>query len=274
MKISKYALEFSYRVKPNLYQYFFNFLNLYFRYPITIKVIKSQILVSDKYTDYKIFNSRPQRLLRYSNGIKHLCDSILLSYHLKELVFPDNAIIIDIGANVGEVSYALLRKNSTLQIIGIEPDPKDFNDLNNNVISSRSVLINSAVTDFTGNIQMFLNNNFGDTSVFDTENSVGTMISPCASLDDIYSRYINNRKVFLVKCEAEGLEPEVLSGGKLALANTIYVCCDTGPERAGEYTFEQTHKILTDLNFRLIKGDKSRNLYLNNAFQADSDLRL
>ena len=274
MKISKYALELSYRLKPNLYQYFFNFSNRYFNYPIVIKAINRQILVRDKYTDYKIFNSRPRRLLRYSNGIKHLCDSILLSYHLTELVFPDNAIIIDIGANVGEVSYALLRKNSTLQIIGIEPDPKDFKDLNNNVISSSSVLINSVVTDFSGSIQMFLNNDFGDTSVFDTENSVGTMISSCTSLDDIYSRYINNKNIFLIKCEAEGLEPEVLSGGKFALTNTIYVCCDTGPERAGEYTFEQTHKILTGLNFRLLKGDNSRNLYLNNAYQADSDSRL
>jgi FkbM family methyltransferase len=274
MKISKYALKFSYSLKPYLYQYFFNFSNIYFKYPITIKAINSQILVSDKYTDYKVFNSRPQRLLRYSNGIKHLCDSILLSYHLTELVFPDNAVIVDIGANVGEVSYALLRKNLTLQIIGIEPDPKDFQDLKNNVISSSSVLINSAVAEFSGSIQMFLNNDFGDTSAFDTENSVGTMISSCASLDDIYSKYINSKNIFLVKCEAEGLEPEVLLGGKLALSNTIYVCCDTGPERAGEYTFEQTHKILTDLNFRLLKGNRSRSLYLNNAYQTASDLRL
>jgi FkbM family methyltransferase len=273
IKISQYVLKFSYRLRPYLYQYFFKFSNVYFKYPITIKATNSQILVSDKYTDYKIFNSRPQRLLRYSNGIKHLCDSILLSYHLTELVFPDKAIIIDIGANVGEVSYAVLKKNSTLKIIGIEPDPKDFKDLKNNVISSSSVLINSAVTDFSGSIQMFLNNNFGDTSAFDTENSVGTMISSCVSLDDIYSKYINSKNIFLVKCEAEGLEPEVLSGGKLALSNTIYVCCDTGPERAGEYTFEQTHKILTDLNFRLLKGNKSRSLYLNNAYRKVSDLQ-
>ena len=69
------------------------------------------------------------------------------------------------------------------------------------------------------------------------------------------------------------METEVLSGGKLALSNTIYVCCDTGPERAGEYTFEQTHKILTDLNFRLLKGNKSRSLYSNNAYRTASDLR-
>ena len=182
---------------------------------------------------------------------------------MTELAFPDNAIIVDIGANVGEASFALLKNKSTLKIIAIEPDPKDFQDLSKNLKYSNSILLNLAVTDFSGNIELFLNNDYGDTSFFYTVNS-GTKIStPCTTLDHIYEKYVKNEKIFLIKCEAEGLEPEVLLGGKLTLLNSKYVCCDTGPERNGVSTFDEVHKILTALNFKLISGNKIRNLYIN-----------
>ena len=115
---------------------------------------------------------------------------------------------------------------------------------------------------------MFLNNDFGDTSFFKTDKSIGKKTISCTTLDAIYKEYLGNETIFLIKCEAEGLEPEVLSGGSQMLLNTKYVCCDTGPERAGESTFEKTNKILTDLNFRFIQGNSTRNLYLNNSYHS------
>jgi FkbM family methyltransferase len=206
--------------------------------------------------------------MRYSKGIKALCDQILISYHLFDLVFPKNAIIVDVGANVGEVSYALLRKHSTIEVISIEPDPKDFKDLEKNLKSFSSIVLNSAISDFEGSIPMFLNNDFGDTSFFKTDKSIGKETVSCTTLDAIYKEYLGNKSIFLIKCEAEGLEPEVLTGGAQMLLNTKYVCCDTGPERAGESTFEKANKILTDFNFRFIAGNSIRNLYLNNLYKS------
>lgn len=266
MIISRKMLEVIYKLNPYLYNVVFALINNYLKYPIKLSVINSQIEVSDKNSDYKVFNSRPRRHMRYSNGVKALCDQILISYHLFDLVFPKNAIIVDVGANVGEVSYALLRKNPTVSVISIEPDPKDFKDLEKNLKSFSSIVLNSAISDFKGSLPMFLNNDFGDTSFFKTDKSIGKKTIPCTTLDAIYQEYIGNGTIFLIKCEAEGLEPEVLSGGAQMLLNTKYVCCDTGPERAGESPFEKTNKFLTDLNFRFIEGDSIRNLYRNNLY--------
>lgn len=266
MIISRQILEVIYKLNPYLYKVVFVLINNYLKYPIKLRVINSQIEVSDKNTDYRVFNSRPKRHMRYSKGVKALCDQILISYHLFDLVFPKNAIIVDVGANIGEVSYALLRKHPTVKVISIEPDPQDYKDLEKNLKSFSSIVLNSAISDFEGSLPMFLNNDFGDTSFFKTDNYIGKKTIPCTTLDAIHQEYLGNEKIFLIKCEAEGLEPEVLSGGSQMLLNTKYVCCDTSPERAGESTFEKTNKFLTNLNFRFIEGNSIRNLYMNNLY--------
>jgi hypothetical protein len=74
---------------------------------------------------------------------------------------------------------------------------------------------------------------------------------------------VPDESIFLIKCEAEGFEPEVLLGGYLMLSKTKYISCDAGPERMGESTLENVNKILVGLNFQLIKSRKNRYLYLN-----------
>jgi tRNA1(Val) A37 N6-methylase TrmN6 len=136
------------------------------RYPVILKVIDNQILVKDKTTDFRVFNSRPRRIPRYSQGIRSRCERLLFSYCLEDLSIPDNSIIIDVGANVGEVSYALTKKNSTVRIIAIEPDPQEFKDLVRNMNYSSNIVLNEAIANYTGEINLYLNNDSGDSSVF------------------------------------------------------------------------------------------------------------
>ena len=252
-----------YKLPPNLYGRGFKLFNLYLRYPVILKVIDNQILVKDKTTDFRVFNSRPRRIRRYGEGIKSRCERLLFSYCLEDLNIPDNSIIIDIGANVGEVSYALTKKNSTVRIIAIEPDPQEFKDLVRNVNYSSNIVLNEAIADYTGEINLYLNNDSGDSSVFFTAGAKAKVSSTCTTLDNIYTKYVPDENIFLIKCEAEGFEPEVLLGGYLMLSKTRYISCDAGPERMGESTLENVNKILVGLNFQLIRSRQNRHLYLN-----------
>ena len=258
-----YISKLVFKLPPHLYGRGFRLFNLFLKYPISLKVVGDQILVSDKVTDFNIFNSRPRRIRRYSQGVKSRCDRLLLSYCVEDLDIPNNAIIVDIGANVGEVSYSLIKKNTTAQIVAIEPDPQEFKDLFKNISFSSNIALNTAVGNYTGDIDLYLNNDSGDSSVFFTEGAQDKISSTCMTLDDIYKKYIGNNSIFLIKCEAEGFEPEVLLSGQLALLKTKYISCDTGPERMGKSTYEDVNRILVKMNFQLIKSNQNRHLYMN-----------
>jgi FkbM family methyltransferase len=263
VNLKSYASKFIFKLPPDLYGKSFKLFNLFLRYPIILKVVGNQILVSDKITDFKIFNSRPRRIRRYSQGVKFRCDRLLFSYCLEDLNIPNSAIIVDIGANVGEVSYSLIKKNTTVQIIAIEPDPQEFKDLVKNISFSSNIALNTAVGNYSGDIDLYLNNDSGDSSVFFTEGAQDKISSTCTTLDDIYKNYIGNKSIFLIKCEAEGFEPEVLLFGQSALLKTKYISCDTGPERMGKSTHEDVNRILVKMNFQLVKSNKNRHLYVN-----------
>ena len=109
-------------------------MNLYFKFPIKLKSKKGRILITDNSTGYMIYNSRPRRIQRYYRGVKKLCDSVLDSYHVREINLSESGFIVDIGSNVGEFSYAFKQLNPNLHIIAIEPDPKEFKDLSRNIM--------------------------------------------------------------------------------------------------------------------------------------------
>lgn len=261
-KLRKFILERSYLLRPRIYSYFFKILNLYLKYPVRIRFLSGQIMIRDLNSDYIIFNSRPRRISRYGLGVKQLCDSLFEGYCVDGLNLPDNATIIDIGANVGEFSYSLIKKNSSLKLISIEPDPSDFKDLERN-IGVKHLAINRAVADFNGELWIYLNNEFGDTGVFPTDNSASRFKARCSTLDEIYAEHCFGEKIFLIKCEAEGFEPEVLSGASNTLKSTYYISCDTGPERMGQSTLSEVQSLLQKSNFKLIRSNRNRHLFMN-----------
>jgi FkbM family methyltransferase len=251
---------------PNKF-YFFSFkvLSIVSKYPITLNVLNDQILIKDTRSEFEIFNSRPRRIPRYRKGIKSHCEYLLASYCLDELNIPDNSIIVDVGANVGELSYLLNKKSNNAQIIAIEPDPQDFRDLVDNIDRSFHTLLNTAVANYIGYIDLYMNNDFGNTSFFPTRRAKFKMLSTCTTLDEIYINKIKGGSVFLIKLEAEGLEPEVLQGALLTLSNTKYLCCDTGPERMGKKTFREVDDFLHQRDFLLVRSLNNRHLYMNSS---------
>jgi FkbM family methyltransferase len=80
-----------------------------------------------------------------------MCDSLFEGDCLDGLPLPDNATVMDIGANVGEVSCALIKRNPNLKLIFIEPDPLDFKDLEKNT-GVKHLSINRALANLNGEL--------------------------------------------------------------------------------------------------------------------------
>jgi FkbM family methyltransferase len=258
-------LKFGYSLPNRYYKWFFLIINIYLRYPIKIKYAGDRILVKDKNSNYSLFNSRPRRISRYQSGIEFLCDSLFRSYSLDKVDFPEKALVIDIGANVGELSYALKKRFPQLKLIALEPDPIDYKDLVENV-GLDHIALNKAAANFNGELEMFSQNDFGDTGVYQTIVGASKLSIPCVTLDEVYYSCCFEELIFLIKCEAEGFEPEVLLGSSKILQRTMYVAVDTGPERAGESTFDEVNLILSSSGFSLISSRKYRHLYKNLTF--------
>ncbi len=200
---------------------------------ITFPTYEKILFKNNKY--YKNLNNQEicfpnKRILRiYLDPHKHF-DRLFNSYCLDKVNINTNDVIIDCGANVGELNIALKLKNLNVNYYAFEPDYSNFICL--------------------------LENNYD----FGTQEytSVSTL-----RLDDI--TLPKNIKLF--KVEAEGFEPEVIEGAQETLKRTEYICVDFGSERGieQENTVIEVNNILLKNNFDLIQFSDYRyiGLYKN-----------
>ena len=101
-----------------------------------------------------------------------------------------------------------------------------------------------------------------DSSIFDTGIFTNIIKIKVDKLDNII-----NKKIKLMKVEAEGAEPEVLEGARNLLSNCQYVTIDCSPERSKKKLEVEGNvkKIMTSCQFKLInKNDKRRILLFRN----------
>jgi FkbM family methyltransferase len=84
-----------------------------------------------------------------------------------------------------------------------------------------------------------------------------TSLTETITLDD----FIDKNKiefVDLIKCDAEGSEPEVLEGLKKNCKKVHYISIDTGPERNNEWTTNSVITLLEQKNFEIIKTPNTK----------------
>jgi FkbM family methyltransferase len=137
---------------------------------------------------------------------------------IKSFVTP-GMTFVDVGANVGY--FTLLAASLGARVIAYEPTPAVFARLQQNVALNgfdNVTLVNAAVADQPGTLALYqspddpeANNLFGD-----GDHSVEV---PAVTLDDEMAER-GVQKVDLLKIDAEGAEPLVLSGSVKLLANS------------------------------------------------------
>lgn len=212
------------------------------------------------------------RCLFLSCGLEYRLNLLANSYgvdYFKSVFEKKKSVVIDIGANIGEFSIYCAKRNS--KVFSIEHDKAVFPILKlnlENFFPGNMLPFNMSISNKTGNQNIFYGTLTGSTTLIEPVERKDFIkklqinkFSPeykvwdetkSITLDDFID-YNKIEFIDLIKCDAEGAEPEVIEGLKRNLTKVDYISIDTGPERRGKSTTDNVVKLLKEKNFEIIK---------------------
>lgn len=174
--------------------------------------------------------------------------------HLVDLVpILAGDIVINVGANIGEVSVTLADWGAS--VLAIEPDPNVLPALRANAAGRPIEVMPVAAWHEDGPLQMYIDTAHADTSVFNP--SPESMFLEARRIDTLMSDRPVTR-IRLIVGDAEGAEPEVLEGARETLKRTEYVSLAASAERCGERTLEACEAILKAANFDIVHREETK----------------
>lgn len=161
---------------------------------------------------------------------------------LLEQIFPlfkdeKEICVFDIGANIGEWSQladSLIRKEGIPHVIHcFEPIPSTFSYLSKQFNSPSFKLNNMAISDSTGELEMFISKKefAGTNSIYNTNiGQVKQKIQTIKFADYVSSNGVNH--IHFVKCDTEGHDAKIIASAFEMLME----------ERIGFFQFEYNHR--------------------------------
>lgn len=257
--LDKIIFHFTLLFNGNVFTILFNFYSF-------INKSKNRIFFkNNKYYCTEInwtFNQKKVGLYAYGKGFKYRISELTHSYHLEKINFRDDDIIIDIGANNGDLYLCF---NNKINYYGFEPSPEVYLNLNENIKNQN--LYNLGVWNIENkNIDFYLSDDFGDSSIIPINKFSKKISIQTTTLDQIISKI--GKKIKLLKIEAEGAEPEILQGLSKQLNMVDYISIDCGFERGKNQTstISECSNYLIQKNFGMIGFNSPRivALYKNN----------
>jgi FkbM family methyltransferase len=196
--------------------------------------------------DWLIVN--PVRVNRYLKGITHAGSRMLKRYHLDSLDTQPNTFV-DVGANVGELSYWFAQKGC--KVLAFEPDPKVYVLLQRNLEGFKNVKIaNEALSDIDAQLRFSVKSDSADSSLVIGQDDLDTVIVEAIR----YENHAFSEEVIApayLKMDTEGSEPESLRGFGAKLSQFAFVAIDAGLERLGESTRDEVERLLENSGFKL-----------------------
>ncbi len=180
--------------------------------------------------------------------------NLLDQYSINQLEIKDNDLVIDCGANVGELYFSFLLNTQNIEYIAFEPDPAAFECLSLNINNKSDNLYNFALSSNEGKMKFYLDT-FGANSSIEHFGSEEFITVETKTLDSF-----NFENIKLIKLEAEGHEIEVLKGSVNTLKNTEYITVDYGPEKGkeGNMTLPEVTNFLFKENFIIENASSNR----------------
>jgi FkbM family methyltransferase len=250
-------LKLLYKMSPftqgNLRCAYYNFVNKVFflresaKFSLKRSGAKSYLL---KVGDEEIHIAIPNRVGFYKDGILKRINALQASFYSDKGI-TEGAVIIDIGANIGE--YAISFPDSVI-VHAFEMDPNVMPSLLLNCDPRKNIQIhNMGLWSEPKTMDMFIMSDSADTSLIDNGASETHSVN-CVRLDDVQA-ISELAEITMIKCDAEGAEPEVLSGAIETLKKTKCVAIDCGPERGvnSERTDKPVKELLFSLGFEIVK---------------------
>jgi FkbM family methyltransferase len=166
------------------------------------------------------------------------------TYFLPRIRFEPGDLVVDCGANVGELKFFFLENGLDIEYIGIEPSPLEFRCLEENVAPSQA--LNVGLWDSDGELDFYLSSQMADSSLIEPPEYDEIIRVPTRRLDSLLA----GRRIKLLKLEAEGAEPEAIAGCEGLLDDIEYISADLGFERG----VGQTSTLAEVTNFLLSRG--------------------
>ncbi len=190
----------------------------------------------------------PLRWKLYRQGWAARLDRLEREYGVgRHFTLGPQSVVLDIGANVGEFAHVCARYGA--RTFCFEPDPDVFACLQQNIAALRDAsAFDCVVWKEDGAVDFGLAPARADSSVF----ADGPHIVKAAKTIAAMAREQSFARIDLVKCDAEGAEPEVLEGIGDAFPMVHAVALDTGAERKGKRTNDSCAAILRANGFDVI----------------------
>jgi FkbM family methyltransferase len=186
-------------------------------------------------------------------------EEIFLEYYLR-----DNDVVLDIGANIGNIGIRAATLFDNCRVYLIEPHPKIFEYLGDNIRLNKlnnAFPINCALGSDNDGSVYFSDGISDDLNAvkFDSENAINVEIR---TLDSLFIE----PKIDFIKVDVEGFELEVFKGGVKLLSVTncvMFESWDKHFKKYGTNSFE-VMSFLRNLGFEIYKWDDSKLIKLNN----------
>jgi FkbM family methyltransferase len=197
------------------------------------------------------------RVALYRKSLLFRGQHLAKSYHLDKIDFLEDDLIVDIGANVGDL---LLYFPIDIRYIGLEPSPEEFKLLKLNSGINCGVFNNAAI-DKNRLVSFYVNSEEADSSIFEPPSH-----SKMINVQGIRLDSLIKEKVKLLKIDAEGGELEVLIGCENILGLITYIAIDCGFEKGKnkESTLITCLEFLQNHGFELLEvGQNFRFLFEN-----------
>lgn len=223
--------------------------------------VVSEIINKNKIIWFFPNSLRLRGLNSYNGGIIKAGKFLAQSYKINKITFNDDDIVLDCGANLSDLLIFLGSLNLRIQYHAIEPGEIEIKALRLNLGSYNFKKVEKYLHEYAlGDSDQFKTFYYapeaGDSSLIKPRSYYSTYQVKSITLDSLAKlENFNDKKIKLLKLEAEGLEPEILKGAKNILKNIEYIAADLGPERgiSEECTVVQVSKILFENGFEMIE---------------------
>jgi FkbM family methyltransferase len=186
----------------------------------------------------------------YTRGLNRRGLMLAKSYFIEDIELFSDDIVVDCGANYGDLWLYLSDKIASNNYIAVEPAPLEYRCLSKNAKASRC--LNFALSNKSSEVSFFLNSAAADSSLIEPDNYSEIINVDAKRLDDV--NYIKDlTSIKLLKLEAEGWEPEIIEGGIRTLSKVEFITVDGGFERGIHQTetLSQICNILISLGFEM-----------------------
>lgn len=194
----------------------------------------------------------------------YLDEEMILVSAISRISRRKQGVIVDVGANIGIFSLRSWKLFPDCEIHAIEPHPKTFSFLQENVrINHADLDIYQLALGSTPKTVRVSNKHADDMNVILPENVLSGETSQMITLDELFG----GNEIWILKIDVEGMEKDVLLGGQNVIKRTENVIIEVDKENYSRFGVEidEVLEMLIAAGFKLvgIHSEQGRNLHFS-----------